>query len=60
MYLVNVNPDTCTGCGDCVEVCPADILEVVDGVVEVVGDDCMGCESCVEACSTGSISIQEL
>ena len=60
MYIVNVNTETCTGCGDCVEVCPVGILEVIDGVVEVEGEDCMGCESCVEACSTDSISVQEL
>lgn len=60
MYLVTVNAEKCNGCGECVENCPQDILEVVDGKCEVVGDDCMGCESCVEVCETGAVTVQEL
>lgn len=59
MFVVNIKPDQCTGCGDCVDNCPVDILEVVDDIVEVVGDDCMGCDSCVEICTTGAITVQE-
>lgn len=60
MYLVNVDVDKCTGCGECVDVCPNDVLEVVDGTCEAVGDDCLGCESCVEVCTQEAIAVQEL
>ncbi|HHY94155.1 MAG TPA: 4Fe-4S binding protein [Firmicutes bacterium] len=62
MYLVNVNADKCEGCGKCVENCPAVILVLKDGKVEVTGgpDDCMGCLSCEAVCETEAIKVQEL
>lgn len=51
MYNIEVDKDKCTGCGECVDVCPSECFELVDGKSEVVnGDACVFCESCVEAC----------
>ncbi|MHB8918492.1 MAG: 4Fe-4S dicluster domain-containing protein, partial [Desulfocucumaceae bacterium] len=46
MYTVIVDRDKCEGCGECVDNCPASILEMVDGKADVTGDlaDCLGCE----------------
>ncbi|GAW91765.1 4Fe-4S binding protein [Calderihabitans maritimus] len=60
MYLVSVDTNKCTGCGECTEACPANILEVTDGTAEVVGEDCLGCESCVAVCPAEAVSVQEL
>lgn len=48
--------DECIGCGICVDACPQDVLEVVDGVVVVVNEDaCIACGDCVEECPMGAI-----
>ncbi len=61
MYMVSVNADKCTGCGECVSVCPVDYLAVNDdGICEAVGDECEGCESCVAVCPEDAITVQEL
>ncbi|MEW6546495.1 MAG: 4Fe-4S dicluster domain-containing protein [Bacillota bacterium] len=62
MYLVNVNVEKCIGCGECVECCPALILVLNDGKVEVTGnpDDCLGCRSCEAVCEQAAIVVQEL
>ena len=49
MWQVTVDKDTCTGCGECVEVCPVEVFELVDDKSEPINaEECLGCESCVE------------
>jgi Fe-S-cluster-containing hydrogenase component 2 len=45
----------CTGCGACVEVCPAGAIALVDGKASVDEEACTGCEACVDACPEGAI-----
>ncbi|MGA7878173.1 MAG: 4Fe-4S binding protein [Desulfoferrobacter sp.] len=48
MWKVTVDKDKCTGDAECVDVCPVDVYEIVDGKAEPVNEDeCLGCESCV-------------
>jgi ferredoxin len=60
-YVVSIDRDKCEGCGECVENCPASILEMVDGKAEVTGDieDCLGCETCVSVCNSGAATVEE-
>lgn len=61
MYNVVVDKDKCNGCGECVDICPADVLELKDGKSEPVKmDECLGCESCVETCPEGAITVSEV
>ena len=42
----------CTGCGDCVPVCPTDCLEMSAGLPWLPRPhDCIGCEVCVLVCT---------
>ncbi|MTI80650.1 MAG: 4Fe-4S dicluster domain-containing protein [Firmicutes bacterium] len=62
MYMVSIDAEKCEGCGECVDACPAAILEMVDGKAVVTGSetDCMGCETCVVTCPHEAPVIQEL
>ncbi len=55
-----VNADLCNGCGDCIGVCPTDVLEMVDAKASAVnGDECIDCMSCVDTCGQGAIKEQD-
>ncbi len=61
MYNVTIDRDKCEGCGECVDNCPASILEMVDGKAELTGslEDCLGCESCSSVCPTSAVTVSE-
>jgi ferredoxin len=48
-------PETCTQCGECAEVCPADAIEERDGAYVIDPELCTGCGECVEECPTDAI-----
>ena len=60
MFMVSIDTDTCTGCGECAKGCPADLLSMGEKA-EVTGDacECMGCQSCTIVCPCGAIVVQE-
>lgn len=62
MFLVVIDEEKCTGCGQCTEICPAQILGPGENAkAEVVGDaaECMGCLSCLTVCEAEAISVDE-
>ncbi|MFX1465365.1 MAG: indolepyruvate ferredoxin oxidoreductase subunit alpha [Promethearchaeota archaeon] len=53
---ITVDYDKCTGVGDCVDMCPVEIFEVVDGKAVVKNvDECTECCACVTACPNEAI-----
>lgn len=52
--------DKCTGCGECVDVCPVSVYELQNNKsVPVRAEDCIGCEACVEVCPVDAITVEE-
>jgi len=56
-FTVYTNPETCKGCGICVERCQMDALRVEDKKVVYDADRCIGCGLCVSTCPTGSLKL---
>jgi ferredoxin len=49
-----VNPESCNGCGECIQICQLDAKVMVDGISTVNLDRCIGCGNCVAVCPTGA------
>ena len=66
-HIAIINPDYCTGCNACIEVCPTDCIEEVDvkeagldghgQFCEVRLADCIGCVQCVKMCPWEAIDM---
>ena len=55
-YVARID-DTCTGCGECVESCNFNAINMKEDVAIVDQALCMGCGVCENRCSVGSISL---
>ena len=49
------NPETCTGCGTCVEHCPVSAISLENGLPRVDGEACIICFCCQEICPEKAI-----
>ncbi len=62
-YLNNVvtldyDPEKCTGCGTCLDVCPHQVFARNNGKVIIQNrDSCMECGACQKNCRFGAISV---
>ena len=53
---IYIDPKHCTGCGDCMDVCPKDCIEGKAKYIHMIDDfDCDRCGKCIEECSEGAI-----
>ncbi len=60
MYQIIIDLEKCQGCGECVDICPMDVLEMKDEKATVVDlEECAGCLSCVESCPEEAIEVNE-
>ena len=56
-FFARANPETCSGCGICLERCQMDAIQLEDESVCVDLDRCIGCGLCVSTCPTGSMAL---
>jgi NAD-dependent dihydropyrimidine dehydrogenase PreA subunit len=60
MAIEKIDEELCTGCGDCVNSCPMDVIRM-DGETGKAriryGEDCMVCDQCALDCPVGAITV---
>lgn len=55
---VTVKEADCTGCGTCVDECPAEAISMNENDIAVIDQEaCTECGSCVDACPAEAISM---
>ena len=57
-FMRDTDEKICSGCGDCVKICPVAALTVEDGTAAVDEEWCIGCGVCVPRCSTGAAKLK--
>jgi ferredoxin len=55
-YITKVDVESCTGCGECIEVCPFDALSVNEKA-EINASSCMGCGLCNDKCGQNALTL---
>ncbi|MFA5260232.1 MAG: DUF362 domain-containing protein [Candidatus Omnitrophota bacterium] len=53
-----VDERRCVGCGECVEICPADAISLEHKKAFIDGERCIGCASCIAACPHEAIDVK--
>lgn len=60
MWKVKVDTEKCDGCGECVDGCPGEVYELIEGKATVVNEDeCHGCHTCEDLCENEAIDVEE-
>lgn len=57
---MQVDQDTCIGCGECLPYCPVGVISLVDGVAVADQDGCVECRVCTRAFSCPTDSMIQL
>jgi NAD-dependent dihydropyrimidine dehydrogenase PreA subunit len=55
--VVQIDVEKCSGCGSCVEVCPNDAIELVEGRAVIAAEACAGCGVCVDECPNEALAL---
>ena len=59
-FLAEVDSAACTGCGECIDICPVNALVPSDDESPDIQEaDCIGCGLCASVCPVGAIFLRE-
>ncbi len=53
-----IDAERCTGCGRCVEVCPAGTISLAEGRAAVTGERSLSCGHCAAVCPAEAITVR--
>jgi ferredoxin len=54
-----LNASRCTGCGDCVRICPTDCIEMAGALPWIPRPrDCIACAACIAICPEDALKMQ--
>lgn len=56
-HKVLINQDTCIGCGQCVNTCVSNNIELIDKKAHTKLDDCLMCAQCLGICPVKAIDL---
>jgi len=54
---VTFDADHCTGCTECVRICPTQAIRIRDNKPILLEDRCIGCGECIRTCRNAAISV---
>lgn len=57
---MRVLPERCTGCGECIVVCPQDAIFMQNGCAIITNARCTECMSCQQVCPSNAIQESEI
>jgi Pyruvate/2-oxoacid:ferredoxin oxidoreductase delta subunit len=57
-YEANINKDTCSGCGTCIEKCPINAISKINNKPVVDKKFCLGCGVCTRFCTANSCKME--
>ena len=56
---LRLDPEACAGCGDCVTVCPREVLAMAGATATIREPDaCIECGACALNCAAGAITVR--
>jgi ferredoxin len=56
MDFPKVDPEVCTGCGACVDICPIEAIELKNDIAVINTNECTNCRVCESECPVEAIS----
>ena len=58
---ISINQEDCIGCEACVNNCPVEVYEMIDGKSHATNiDNCCSTLSCVAVCPVSAIQVEQL
>jgi ferredoxin len=48
--MVKIDSSKCTGCGGCIDLCPAIAISMINDVVTINNELCTECSICIKVC----------
>ena len=60
VYLIYIDGQKCSGCGQCKMICPVDVFEIQKKAYPQRPENCLGCQACIAICNTKAIIFTEI